>query len=186
MSICGLQAPCSHPTSPIITSTATACALQDLKAHMSREAEACLSLGLPATVSHVIDDNSPLANLSVQSMAARHMEARPSLLNFASLPAALAPPPPCSTSPAPHAHDTQQAACAPTHTLAVSRHHCSRPTTLLATTATGPLGFSRLHMPAITTARVATSVHAPRAQSMRTAPRFLPARHCRAAACMCR
>eukprot|EP00892_Ulva_mutabilis_P008016 jgi/Ulvmu1/5587/UM023_0124.1 len=48
--------------------------LVDLKAHMSSEAEACLSLGLPATVSHVIDDDSPLANLSIQTMAARHME----------------------------------------------------------------------------------------------------------------
>lgn len=52
--------------------------VQDLKAHMSSEAEACLSLGLPATVSHVIDDESPLANISIQTMAARNMEVRAS------------------------------------------------------------------------------------------------------------
>lgn len=50
--------------------------IQDLHAKMSAEAMACLSLGLPATVSHIIDENSPLANLSVQKMAARRMEVR--------------------------------------------------------------------------------------------------------------
>lgn len=49
-------------------------AVQDLPAEMSAEAMACLSLGLPATVSHIIDEQSPLANLSIQKMAARRME----------------------------------------------------------------------------------------------------------------
>ena len=48
--------------------------VQDLPAEMSAEAMACLSLGLPATVSHIIDEQSPLANLSIQKMAARRME----------------------------------------------------------------------------------------------------------------
>jgi hypothetical protein len=51
--------------------------MQDLHAKMSEEAMACLSLGLPATVSHIIDEQSPLANLSIQKMAARRMEVRP-------------------------------------------------------------------------------------------------------------
>lgn len=37
---------------------------------------ACLSLGLPATVSHIIDENSPLCNLSIEKMASRRMEVR--------------------------------------------------------------------------------------------------------------
>lgn len=50
--------------------------VQDLHAKMSEEALACLSLGLPATVSHIIDEKSPLANLSIQKMASRRMEVR--------------------------------------------------------------------------------------------------------------
>jgi hypothetical protein len=50
--------------------------LQDLEAHMSREAHARLSLGLPANVCHIIDESSPLHDLSVVTMADRKMEAR--------------------------------------------------------------------------------------------------------------
>lgn len=49
--------------------------MQDLEAQMSNESNACLSLGLPAEVSHIIDHNSPLFDLSVATMAARKMEA---------------------------------------------------------------------------------------------------------------
>ena len=41
---------------------------------MSHEAIACLSLGLPANVSHIVDEDSPLHDLSVEMMASRKME----------------------------------------------------------------------------------------------------------------
>lgn len=41
---------------------------------MSNEADACLSLGLPATICHTIDRHSPLHDLSIETMAKRKME----------------------------------------------------------------------------------------------------------------
>lgn len=46
-----------------------------MQAHLISEAEAYPSLHLPATVSHVIEDRGPLASISVQTMAADHMDA---------------------------------------------------------------------------------------------------------------
>ena len=48
--------------------------VQDLEAYMNAEALACLSLGLPASVSHIVDEASPLHDLSVMMMAQRRME----------------------------------------------------------------------------------------------------------------
>lgn len=48
--------------------------LQGLQVKLSPEAQACLWLGLPATISHVIDDDSPLSHLSIDQMADRKME----------------------------------------------------------------------------------------------------------------
>ena len=54
------------------------CALvQDLEANMSHESHARLALGLPANVCHVVNDDSPLHDLSVEMMAERQMEVRP-------------------------------------------------------------------------------------------------------------
>jgi hypothetical protein len=47
---------------------------QDLHAKLTSEAEACLALGLPTTISHIIDEASPLYSLSIQEMASRRME----------------------------------------------------------------------------------------------------------------
>jgi hypothetical protein len=41
---------------------------------VSNEADACLSLGLPATICHTIDSHSPLHDLSIETMAKRKME----------------------------------------------------------------------------------------------------------------
>lgn len=45
-----------------------------MQAHLISEAEAYPSLHLPATVSHAIEDRGPLASISVQTMAADHMD----------------------------------------------------------------------------------------------------------------
>jgi hypothetical protein len=48
--------------------------MQDLKCTLSDEADACLSLGLPGVATHVINESSPLFNLSITTMARRKME----------------------------------------------------------------------------------------------------------------
>jgi hypothetical protein len=50
--------------------------MQDLKSFLSDESDACLSLGLPGVATHVIDESSPLFNLSITTMAHRKMEVR--------------------------------------------------------------------------------------------------------------
>lgn len=51
--------------------------VQGLEVLVTPEAKACLFLGLPATVTHVIDASSPLADLSLAAMASWNMQARP-------------------------------------------------------------------------------------------------------------
>lgn len=107
------------------------CLVQDLRAHMSTEAEACLSLGLPATVSHVIDDHSPLANISIQTMAARHMEVRTPPPLAACLPGVLPswPTPLRSACPPAPPRGTQPMS---THAVAASPSYAAQLTLLVS------------------------------------------------------
>lgn len=56
--------------------------MQDLESSLSDEADACLSLGLPATICHKIDETSPLFDLSIETMARRRMEVPSRLMRW--------------------------------------------------------------------------------------------------------
>ena len=53
---------------------AEACCAQNIDVYLSKEGQASLWLGLPATVSHTVDESSPLANISLEQMAERGMQ----------------------------------------------------------------------------------------------------------------